>query len=261
MATTRACKRKAEAEPPQEYRVPSPCDDEMLEEYKCPITCDLPAWPVVAEDGMTYDRPAIEEWFQKGQGKSPMTNELMGTKLVDAVQTRNAIERMIRKGIIQGDAATAWTERQAELQAIDKDAREILMKAHKGDVDAQRIIGFCYRDGTRGFSKDRAKANHWYEKGAAKDEPMCVVSLGIFYLNGGGVYGRPDIRRGLVWLTRAAMLGSEHGANCVGNYFADINSLDTDKDARWWYEYSKTAKTKDSTASNREQRDKWLAEH
>lgn len=260
MATTRA-KRKAEAEPPEEYRVPSPCDDEMLEEYKCPITCDLPAWPVVAEDGMTYDRPAIEEWLQKGLGKSPMTNQPMGTRLVDAVQTRNAIERMIRKGIIQGESAAAWTERQAELEAIDKDAREVLMKAHKGDVDSMRVIGFCYRDGTRGFKKDRAKANHWYERGAAKDEPMCVVSLGIFYLNGGGVYGRPDTRRGLVWMTRAAMLGSEHGANCVGNYFADLCTPEGNKDARWWYEVAKTAKTRDSTTSNREMRDKWLAEH
>lgn len=256
--TTRA-KRKAEAELPEQYRVPSPCDDELLEEYKCPITCDLPVWPVVAEDGMTYDRPAIEEWFQKGLGKSPMTNELMGTKLVDAVQARNAIERMIRKGIIQGESATAWTERQAELQAIDKDAREILMKAHQGDTYSQRVIAFCYRDGTRGFKKDRAKANQWYEKGAAKDEPMCVVSLGIFYLNGGGEYGRADVKRGLVWMTRAAMLGSEHGANCVGNYFAEDVANATD--AKWWYEYAKTCKVRDSTEKNREQRDKWLAEH
>ena len=182
----------------------------------------------------------------------------MGTKLVDAVQTRNAIERMIRKGIIQGEAATVWTERQAELQAIDKDAREILMKAHKGDVDSQRVIGFCYRDGTRGFAKDRAKANHWYEKGAAKDEPMCVVSLGVYYLNGGvGVRKTPN--RGLVWLTRAAMLGSEHGANCVGNYFADLKT--NNPEAKWWYEKSLTCKTKDSTDGNRAQRDEWLAEH
>lgn len=258
MATTRGAKRKAETEPPQEYRVPSPCDDDMLEEYKCPITHELPVWPVVAEDGMTYDRPAIEEWFQKGQGKSPMTNELMGTKLVDAVQARNAIERMIMKGIIQGEAARVWMDRQEEVQSIDKDARELLMKAHKGDVNSQRIIGFCYRDGTRGFKKDRAKANHWYEKGAAKDDPMCVVSLGVYYLNG-SVGPRKTVSRGLVWLTRAAMLGSEHGANCVGNYFADLKT--SDAEAKYWYEKSLTCKTRDSTTGNRAQRDEWLAEH
>ena len=258
MSTTRATKRKAEAELPQAYRVPSPCDDDMLDEYKCPITHDLPVWPVVAEDGMTYDRPAIEEWFQKGQGKSPMTNEPMGTKLVEAVQARNAIERMIMKGIIQGEAARVWTERQEELLAIDKDARELLMKAHRGDTHAERVVAFCYRDGTRGFEMDRAKANHWYERGAAKDDPMCVVSLGVFYLNGGlGV--RKVAIRGLIWLTRAAMLGSEHGANCVGNYFADLKT--NDAEAKWWYEKSKTCKTKDSTEGSREQRDKWLAEH
>lgn len=258
MSTTRATKRKATADASPEYRVPSPCDHDLLDEYLCPITCQLPVWPVVAEDGMTYDRPAIEEWFQKGQGKSPMTNELMGTKLVDAMQARNAIERMIQKGIFKGPAAWEWTERQEEVQSIDKDARELLMRAHRGDLNALRVVAFCYRDGTRGFRKDRDKANYWYEKGAAKDDPMCVVSLGVHYLNGGvGVRKTPN--RGLVWLTRAAMLGSEHGANCVGNYFADLKT--NNAEAKWWYEKSLTCKTKDSTDGNRAQRDEWLAEH
>ena len=257
MATTRGAKRKAEVEPPDEYRVPSPCDDEMIEEYKCPITCDLPSWPVVAEDGMTYDRPAIEEWFQKGLGKSPMTNEPMGTRLVDAVQTRNAIERLINKGIIQGEAARTWTEKQAELLAIDKDKRPVLAKAHKGDVPSMRTIGYCYRDGSHGFKMDIDKARELFSKAAVHDDAHAIVSLGIFHLNGTGV--PRDATRAMIDLTRAAMLGSEHAAITIGNELRAgwVKRYDPDETIRW-YQYSKKCKLKDSVESSRTRRDNYL---
>ena len=44
-------------------------DDELL----CPITLEIFRDPVVASDGHTYERKAIEEWIQKN-GTSPITS-------------------------------------------------------------------------------------------------------------------------------------------------------------------------------------------
>ena len=51
--------------------------DDVADEYVCPITAELPIDPVIAEDGLCYERHAIEEWFSRqpeAQVKSPVTN-------------------------------------------------------------------------------------------------------------------------------------------------------------------------------------------
>lgn len=45
--------------------------------YLCPITRELMTDPVVASDGFTYDRSAIENWLSLGRRTSPMTNALL----------------------------------------------------------------------------------------------------------------------------------------------------------------------------------------
>lgn len=256
-------KRKAEAESSrQEYRVPSPCDDDVLAEYRCPITQELPVDPVVAEDGQAYERSAIEDWFERqtsGEVKSPMTNQPIGKTLLPAVQTRSAIERLIQKGIIQGEAALTWTEKRAELMAIDQDKRPVLAKANKGHLSSMRVIGFCYRDGAHGFKKDQAKCVEWFQRGAEKDDPMCIVSLAVFYIHGNGVPRDP--LRGIIELTRAAMLGSEHGAACLGNHYASGENgiVRNESEATRWYKFSRhKCKTKDTVKDFRERRDEWL---
>merc|ERR1719420_1726186 len=42
------------------------------EDFLCPISYDIMVDPVVANDGYTYDRKHIEEWWQKSD-LSPMT--------------------------------------------------------------------------------------------------------------------------------------------------------------------------------------------
>jgi hypothetical protein len=41
----------------------------------CSITCELMRDPVIAADGNTYERAAIEQWLSTGAGTSPTTNE------------------------------------------------------------------------------------------------------------------------------------------------------------------------------------------
>jgi len=52
------------------------CGEEFAEWFICPITQDVMRDPVVAADGFTYERDAIERWFrERGDVKnSPMTN-------------------------------------------------------------------------------------------------------------------------------------------------------------------------------------------
>jgi len=44
-------------------------------EFFCPITQDIMTDPVVAEDGHTYERAAIEHWYGAGNTTSPKTSE------------------------------------------------------------------------------------------------------------------------------------------------------------------------------------------
>ena len=48
-------------------------------EFECPIANELMRDPVVAADGETYERAAIEEWFGRGKTTSPLTNEELRT--------------------------------------------------------------------------------------------------------------------------------------------------------------------------------------
>ena len=41
---------------------------------QCPISLSIIEDGVVAADGGTYERAAIEEWFKKGRVSSPITN-------------------------------------------------------------------------------------------------------------------------------------------------------------------------------------------
>ena len=95
--------------------------DTMADEWTCPITSELPLDPVTAEDGRVYERSAIVEWFAsrpEDEVKSPITNELMGKKLLPAVQVRNTIKAMVESGALSGDKADAWKKRLEEEQEV-----------------------------------------------------------------------------------------------------------------------------------------------
>ena len=57
--------------------------------FLCPITRALMADPVIASDGHTYERQAIEEWLEQPFPRSPMTNQ----QLLSTVLTSNHVLR------------------------------------------------------------------------------------------------------------------------------------------------------------------------
>ena len=50
---------------------------ELPDDYYCSITCEVMSDPVIAADGYSYERVAIEQWLATGAGTSPKTNELL----------------------------------------------------------------------------------------------------------------------------------------------------------------------------------------
>jgi hypothetical protein len=59
-------------------------------DYLCPITNELMEDPVVAADGHSYEREAIETWF-RGHNTSPMTNQVIPLTLLPNVTLRKVI--------------------------------------------------------------------------------------------------------------------------------------------------------------------------
>ena len=77
---------------------------------ECSITTERMIDPVVAKDGHSYDRSAIEKWFASqtangGSTRSPLTNEIIQTELTPNLSLKTQIKEWVEKHT-QGRAAT-----------------------------------------------------------------------------------------------------------------------------------------------------------
>jgi len=79
----------------------------LLSVVSCPITHCLVVDPVVAEDGHTYEREAITRWL-RDKGKSPMTNQTIGTHVVALHGGRDMVLGAIEAGAVDDKDAAAW---------------------------------------------------------------------------------------------------------------------------------------------------------
>lgn len=63
-------------------------------EFSCPITMDVMCDPVVASDGFSYERSAIESHLARaGRAKSPMTRAVLSKTLVENVNLQKRIRQ------------------------------------------------------------------------------------------------------------------------------------------------------------------------
>lgn len=63
----------------------------------CPITNELMKDPVIASDGNSYERSAIQKWFKSGKRTSPLTNEpLVSQKLFPNHRLKSMIQSHIK---------------------------------------------------------------------------------------------------------------------------------------------------------------------
>jgi hypothetical protein len=79
----------------EEIDLPEDLLENLPENFKCPINMTLMRNPVICIDGHSYERSAIEEWFQKSN-KSPLTNLVLESKiLIPNHSLRKSIEEFI----------------------------------------------------------------------------------------------------------------------------------------------------------------------
>jgi len=71
------------------------CHDSM---FRCPITGEIMLDPVICADGVTYDRPTIQAWFDKGYNTSPMSGvELANINLIPNRALKSVIDASLER--------------------------------------------------------------------------------------------------------------------------------------------------------------------
>lgn len=70
-----------------------PDDDGIPRQLVCPITLNLMKDPVVAADGNTYEREALEQWFCGGKTTSPLTGAKLSSRNYFPVYTLKSLCR------------------------------------------------------------------------------------------------------------------------------------------------------------------------
>ena len=233
----------------------------LEEEWTCPITYMLFVDPVEAEDGKHYERAAIEEHFATQPDGltclSPVKRTVMGKRLIPATWMADAIAKMVASGLVDEENVKAWKKAKADMAQVAL----LTSRALEGNAHAMGRLGFSYRDGTRGLKRDPKEAFRWFKKAADLKDPPAATSCGVAYINGSGV--ERNHVRGIMMITIAATLGSEHAcsvlgwANECGHHGFDKNPDETTR----WYREMQTCVCKDSVDVYRERATDWLRDH
>ena len=88
-------------------------EEDAPESFFCPVTGERMRDPVSTQDGHTYERTAIEEWFRAGHITSPNTNSpLPDTRLTPNIALKNAIEEWEEKYLLKIRRDALHLERQ-----------------------------------------------------------------------------------------------------------------------------------------------------
>ena len=75
----------------------------IRDEFLCPITYELMREPVVAMDGHTYEKSAIEKWLKSNQ-TSPRSGEPMDTITIPNMNLKKLIQDIINEVTIHSQA-------------------------------------------------------------------------------------------------------------------------------------------------------------
>jgi len=251
-------KRKDPKDPAASWKRFCSAIGESIEEFKCPITNELPLDPVLAEDGKVYERSAIETWLQNNQ-RSPSTNEAMGESLIPATQIKNIIQRMVNSDALPKDKAEACKKRPAEQEdnvetckkrlakeedevkackkrladckkrladckkrlAKQEAVAELRTKAEGGDAQAAYELGNCFECGTNNLCKDHAKAFAMYQQSSKGGNAKAMACLASYYYFDYGVDGvETNYALALRWAAAGVALGNGRAMMTLGDMYA-----------------------------------------
>ena len=236
--------------------------DEALATLVCPLTKALPLDPVTAEDGNVYERSAIEEWLGQ-QHCSPVTNELMGLTLREAVRHKNMIRGLISTIVGSGSQprtgspTAAWRARMQAEEAVE----EQRSRAKAGDADAMVQLAVWHAEGAMGLARDRAQTFVWAKKSHEAGCAAGTVLLAQCHLCG---WGTPqNTMMGALQLATAATLGSRSACYCLGHAFSEgKHGMPQDAEqARQWYAKIPSCPLADLEADKADEAAAWLRDH
>ena len=146
-------------------------DDHVPPDFACPITQELMEDPVICNDGMTYERSEIEEWFRRGNRTSPKTNAvLQSLAVVPNHSLRGAID--------------AWREEQPRVAGRLEELRRANRLLASRPAEAPTSIPARFFDpflpslmvdpvrAEDGFDYNRACLTHWIADAQRTNRPL-----------------------------------------------------------------------------------------
>jgi ankyrin repeat protein len=111
---------------------------------QCPLSCSLFVDPVIAEDGYSYSRIAIQHWFDSGMTLSPLTNERMSTKLEPNVALRSQTADWFNENRSPIHMACIYGDLKAVQQLVKKDSNTDLINFQDGLHDTPLELAARY---------------------------------------------------------------------------------------------------------------------
>jgi TPR repeat protein len=154
-----------------------------LQEFKCPISHELPIDPVMATDGKIYERECIEKWLED-KNTSPVTRAIISKVVTASSAVKNAIESLVESSEDrpqdEKDLAAVWKRRMEEKKKMDA----LIKKAESGDVTSMEKLGSNYQGGLDGFDQDKGKAYIWNKCAADKGSIIGLYRSAQYLLKG-----------------------------------------------------------------------------
>ena len=119
----------------------------IRDEFLCPITYDLLREPVVASDGHTYEKMAIEKWLKSESPTSPLSGERLHGK--EIVYNRT-LKKLIQDLINEGGQGLYTTDSSGNSRIFDVYTKRVLVLKCVGPPEVHDWYLQTFQCGPRG---------------------------------------------------------------------------------------------------------------